>query len=98
MFDGHFKEDKVLPGVYLIEGASQAALLMEINNRDQENQNEGAIAKVDVRFFNKVLPGDLIEYRVNVEWRKKNMSKVAVVVKVGQNITASGNLILVKYV
>lgn len=63
MFTGHFPENAIFPGVLLIEGMAQAAILLV--RADESMQSSAAtymLAGVKTRFIKPVVPGDQIRY------------------------------------
>ncbi len=70
---GHFPGRPLWPGVYLIEGLAQAALLLGVlsvvgeappESFDLKVSTQGLLAAVDVKLTAPVLPGDVIDYTV----------------------------------
>ncbi|MDQ2905632.1 MAG: 3-hydroxyacyl-ACP dehydratase FabZ [Chloroflexota bacterium] len=64
MFPGHFPEKAIFPGVLLIEGMAQAAILL-LRADDSLAVPEGAtymLASVKARFLKPVVPGDQLRY------------------------------------
>jgi 3-hydroxyacyl-[acyl-carrier-protein] dehydratase len=64
MFPGHFPKRALFPGVLLIEGMAQAAILL-LRTDDALVIAEGAtylLANVKMRFLKPVVPGDQLRY------------------------------------
>lgn len=64
MFPGHFPERAIFPGVLLIEGMAQTAILL-LRAGDSPTVAEGAtymLASVKARFLKPVVPGDQLHY------------------------------------
>ncbi|HEY3991332.1 MAG TPA: 3-hydroxyacyl-ACP dehydratase FabZ [Ktedonobacteraceae bacterium] len=64
MFPGHFPEKAIFPGVLLIEGMAQTAILL-LRADDSLVVSESAtymLASVKTRFLKPVVPGDQLRY------------------------------------
>jgi 3-hydroxyacyl-[acyl-carrier-protein] dehydratase len=71
VFEGHFPDQPIYPGVYMIEGMAQAGGLLAFESHASEQINmHGKIVyfmSIDkAKFRVPVTPGDRLEYRVNV--------------------------------
>lgn len=63
MFTGHFPENAIFPGVLLIEGMAQAAiLLVRADEGMKGSEATYMLAGVKTRFMKPVVPGDQIRY------------------------------------
>lgn len=64
MFPGHFPEKAIFPGVLLIEGMAQAAILLVRADTSQSVAEEATymLASVKTRFLKPVVPGDQLRY------------------------------------
>ena len=63
MFTGHFPENAIFPGVLLIEGMAQAAiLLVRADEGMKSSEATYMLAGVKTRFMKPVVPGDQIRY------------------------------------
>lgn len=64
MFPGHFPEKAIFPGVLLIEGMAQAAILLVRADSSQSVAEEATymLASVKTRFLKPVVPGDQLRY------------------------------------
>jgi len=72
-FVGHFPDQKVMPGVLMIEAMAQAGIILY----KQKFQNDHILFLVSVktRFFNPVFPGDQLKIEVTP---MKMMSKMGI--------------------
>ena len=64
MFPGHFPDKAIFPGVLLIEGMAQSAILL-LRIDDSAAVPEGAtymLANAKARFLKPVVPGDQVRY------------------------------------
>lgn len=68
MFPGHFPNRAIYPGVLLIEGMAQSAILLfRLGDRRQDDEDAAfMIAGVKARFLKPVVPGDQIRYECTV--------------------------------
>jgi len=71
VFEGHFPDQPIYPGVYMIEGMAQAGWILAFESHNKENINmHGKIVyfmSIDkAKFRVPVTPGDRLEYRVHV--------------------------------
>jgi 3-hydroxyacyl-[acyl-carrier-protein] dehydratase len=71
VFEGHFPDQPIYPGVYMIEGMAQAGGILAFESHASEQINmHGKIVyfmSIDkAKFRVPVTPGDRLEYRVNV--------------------------------
>ena len=71
VFEGHFPDQPIYPGVYMIEGMAQAGGILAFESHTRENISmNGKIVyfmSIDkAKFRVPVTPGDRLEYRVQV--------------------------------
>lgn len=64
MFPGHFPGNAIFPGVLLIEGMAQAAILLARadNSQAEDAQATYMLAGAKTRFLKPVVPGDQVRY------------------------------------
>ncbi|MGH2509530.1 MAG: 3-hydroxyacyl-ACP dehydratase FabZ [Ktedonobacteraceae bacterium] len=64
MFPGHFPRQAIFPGVLLIEGLAQSAILLLLAGGPPTGSEQGTflLAGVKARFLQPVVPGDQIRY------------------------------------
>ncbi len=91
---GHFPGEPIMPGVLTLEGMVQSALILveETHNRGMV---KASIEKVDrVRFKRAILPGDRVEFLVNLMSKEGDLWMFKGKAQVGEETAAEGNLVL----
>lgn len=79
IFQGHFPDHPIYPGVMIIEGMAQAGAVLAFKSMDEEGQ-EGAKNKVvyfmsidNAKFRHPVRPGDKLVYKLGVIKHRGNI-------------------------
>lgn len=79
IFQGHFPDHPIYPGVMIIEGMAQAGAVLAFKSMDEEGQ-EGAKNKVvyfmsidNAKFRRPVRPGDKLVYKLGVIKHRGNI-------------------------
>ena len=83
---GHFPGHPVMPGVLQVEALAQAAGLIAMKNLVQSGGKKaiGYFVSIEkVRFFQKVVPGDVLELHVEVISQKMHLYKFNGVAMIG---------------
>ena len=66
-FVGHFPEEPVMPGVLIIEAMAQCGGILALNSvPDPENYSTYFLRIDNVRFKNKVVPGDTLQFELKL--------------------------------
>jgi len=66
-FQGHFPDEPVMPGVLMIEAMSQCGGLLVLNTLEEPERWSTYFLKIDdVKFRNKVVPGDTLIFKVEL--------------------------------
>ena len=66
-FIGHFPEEPIMPGVLLLEAMAQSGGILVLNGVENPELYSTYLLKMDnVRFYQKVKPGDTVVMRVNL--------------------------------
>lgn len=69
VFDGHFPSEPIFPGVLLLECMAQIGGILILHKTSGENSTY--LTAIDkVKFKSKVLPGDLLVFKVIFLWKK----------------------------
>jgi 3-hydroxyacyl-[acyl-carrier-protein] dehydratase len=79
VFQGHFPDHPIYPGVMIVEGMAQAGGVLAFKSMGEEDQ-KGTIDKVvyfmsidKCKFRSPVTPGDRLEYHINVIKHRGNI-------------------------
>ena len=93
LFQGHFPNAPILPGVVIIEALAQASGILGFRTVDQK-PDDGLLYLFagidDVRFKRKVVPGDKLTLESRVVTRKRHIWKFDVKASVDGDLAASG--------
>lgn len=93
LFQGHFPNAPILPGVVIIEALAQASGILGFRTVDQ-TPDDGLLYLFagidDVRFKRKVVPGDQLVLESSVVTRKRHIWKFDVKASVDGDLAASG--------
>ena len=66
-FQGHFPQEPVMPGVLQIEAMAQCGGLLVLNNLEEPERWSTYFLKIDdVKFRQKVVPGDTLMFKVDL--------------------------------
>jgi beta-hydroxyacyl-ACP dehydratase FabZ len=65
-FAGHFPGQPIMPGVLMVEAMAQAACVVLLSRPDLKNRIAFFMAIDGVKFRRPVVPGDLLELRVEI--------------------------------
>lgn len=93
VFQGHFPQHPIYPGVMIIEGMAQASGILAFHN--QENPSERMIYFLGIdkaKFRKPVSPGDKLEYEITVKERQGDILKVHAKATVDKKIVAEAEL------
>jgi 3-hydroxyacyl-[acyl-carrier-protein] dehydratase len=92
-FMGHFPNQPVMPGVLVLEGMAQTGGILAIKALGQAKPKLVYFLTIDKAKFRKpVMPGDVLEYHLDLISRRRNMWWYRGEAKVGSNIVAEAEL------
>ncbi len=92
-FLGHFPNNPVMPGVLVLEGMAQTGGILAIKALGQAKPKLVYFLTIDKAKFRKpVMPGDVLEYHLDLISRRRNMWWYRGEAKVGSNIVAEAEL------
>ncbi|MCQ9633810.1 3-hydroxyacyl-ACP dehydratase FabZ [Chryseobacterium sp. WG23] len=101
-FAGHFPDFPIMPGVLITEALAQASsLMMVLDSLDwqagsrilaSEPTSMGVLGSVQISFLQSVLPGNLLELEVSIDWKKGSASSVNVKASVEGSVCAKGKI------
>jgi 3-hydroxyacyl-[acyl-carrier-protein] dehydratase len=95
LFEGHFPDNPVLPGVILIEASAQTAGVM-LGSRLDRSPAVALLAGVNsFKFVRPVKPGDAIEIETTLKLEALGMAVVSAVVRVASDVVATGEISVV---
>lgn len=90
LFQGHFPDRAILPGIYMIEMAAQAgALLVNLSDGVEEGRFIGFAGVDNVKFKRPVKPDDIIRVQVEIVKRRGPLYKFKGRVTVEDKLTVS---------
>ncbi len=93
-FPGHFPEQKVMPGVLIIEALAQCSALMSLGAMPEEQRKGKVIYFMGIdnaRFRKPVVPGDVLELHATMVKRKGGLLKVKCEAKVDGKTVAEAD-------
>lgn len=101
-FSGHFPDFPIMPGVLITEALAQTSSLMTLlDSLDWQAGSEiptseatsmGVLGSVKISFLQSVLPGNLLELEVSIDWKKGSASSVNVKASVEGSVCAKGKI------
>lgn len=101
-FAGHFPDFPIMPGVLITEALSQAAsLMLALDDLAWEAGSSipaiessvlGVLGNTQINFIKSVLPGNLLELDVKVDWRKGSACSIHVKASVDGSVCAKGKV------
>jgi beta-hydroxyacyl-ACP dehydratase FabZ len=92
-FRGHFPDNPVLPGVFIVEAMAQLGGLV-IGSK--EGESSGVLGAVqDMRFLKPVVPGDQLVINVKVDGRLGQAVRFSGEAQVGREVVARGTFTIV---
>jgi 3-hydroxyacyl-[acyl-carrier-protein] dehydratase len=96
IFQGHFPENPIFPGVLIIEGMAQTAGAMVIDqNNSSGNAHKHIVLMLGVdkcKFRKPAVPGDKIEYHITKIQRRRNVGRFEARAIVDGNLIAEAEI------
>ncbi|NLC87138.1 MAG: 3-hydroxyacyl-ACP dehydratase FabZ [Bacteroidales bacterium] len=94
VFQGHFPEEPILPGVFIIEALAQTGGFIFVNDLENlEHKVKRYIVAVDnVKFIKPVIPGDVMILETNLLIAKGRLSKIKGEARVGAKTVAKAEI------
>jgi len=95
ILQGHFPGFPLVPGVLLIEGMAQAAGILLLCDKPEEERRRKVLLFTAIdraRFRRPVVPGDQVRYEIDVKRLRANYSKVEARATVEGQVAAEATL------
>ncbi len=96
IFNGHFPDIPVFPGVLIIEAMAQAAGILgfkTMNKKPQDGSIYYFVGADDVRFKRPVVPGDQLRLEASILSEKRGIWKFACRALVGDELASEGTIL-----
>ncbi len=95
MFNGHFPDEPVMPGVLIIEAMAQTGGFLVLAHVDNPSDYATYFMKIDnVKFKQKVIPGDTLVLKLElITPIRRGIAHMQGTAYVGDNIVAQGELL-----
>lgn len=91
-FHGHFPQKPIMPGVLILEAMAQTTATLMTCDRELEGKFAYFAGVNKARFRKQVIPGDVIEIRIDIVKVKGKVVKVNGVAKVANEIVCDAEL------
>jgi len=93
IFNGHFPDFPIYPGVYQIEGMAQAGAILAMKDIEDIEDKTVFFMTIDKAKFRKpVVPGDVLVYEVIIKSRRKNICVFEAKCFVDEKVVSSAEL------
>jgi 3-hydroxyacyl-[acyl-carrier-protein] dehydratase len=92
VFAGHFPGRPIWPGVFCIEGLAQACAVLGALLDPNAPRRDVLLAQTQVKLTGAVLPGDRLDYQVELTHRMESLSRCEVEATVRGRVVAKGTL------
>ena len=93
-FEGHFPNEKVMPGVLILEAMAQAGCIYFYYSRDLQGKNlYYYLGKATVKYFAPVVPGDQLKIEVTTIKFLKNTGVVKTQAFVGEKLVTEAEIV-----
>ncbi len=92
-FTGHFPDNPIMPGVLIIEGLAQTAGAIGVRSLGMDRPALVYFMTIDrAKFRRPVVPGDVLEYHVNLIKRRASICRYQCEAKVAGEVAAEAEL------
>ncbi len=91
-FQGHFPNHHVMPGVLIVEALAQVGAIAILSMDEYKGKIAFFAGIKSMRFKRQVVPGDVIELKVELTKMKRNIGYGQAIATVDDEIVASGEL------
>ncbi|HOX54502.1 MAG TPA: 3-hydroxyacyl-ACP dehydratase FabZ [Candidatus Omnitrophota bacterium] len=93
-FVGHFPQEKVMPGVLIVEALAQAgAVFFYLSKKTKEDKNLiYYLAKIEAKFMKPVIPGDQLRLEVKPIKMLSNVGILSAEAYVGDDLVTKAEL------
>ena len=71
-FEGHFPNEKIMPGVLIVESIGQAGAVAVLSAPEHKNKNIYLCGIKEARFKQKVVPGDCLRLEATIDRIRSN--------------------------
>ena len=75
-FQGHFPEQPIMPGVLIVEAMAQTSCVLLLSRPDLKNKLAYFLTIDNVKFRKPVVPGDVLELRIDVLRARERGGKI----------------------
>ena len=96
IFEGHFPDMPVFPGVLIVEAMAQAAGILGFKTMDKKPQDGSIyyfVGADNIRFKRPVVPGDRLMLQASIVSEKRGIWKFAVKASVGDELVSEGTIL-----
>lgn len=96
IFNGHFPQAPIFPGVLIVEAMAQASGILGFRTLDKTPEDGSVYMLVgidDVRFKRKVIPGDQLKLEAKVVSEKRGIWKFDCSASVGSELAAKASIL-----
>tara|TARA_B100000315_G_scaffold193119_1_gene183610 strand:+ start:1424 stop:1849 length:426 start_codon:yes stop_codon:yes gene_type:complete len=94
-FQGHFKDNPIMPGVLIVEAMSQmAGLVLQYEKKKNQNKTTFLARIKDIKFKMSVFPGDRLKITADTISSLSAIAQFSVKAFVEDNLVAEGEIVM----